>query len=209
MNITGIELLNKTEIMKTMPNVLFLIIMGVAFLVCLVMFLISIITDDDDFLTPTVVSFLVGLLFVFLSTNLPDKIPTGRYEYEVYVSENADVVQLYKNYEFVECRGDIYTFRDPEVEDGEDSCCDCDKHSYKNECSHHDRVSPENTKKHNHTHKQKHGCIEENSENSKAEVPNEPETPAEDIGNVCDNCNAILEKNDKFCSQCGHKRKEE
>lgn len=214
MNITGIELLHKTEIIETTPNSGLLLLTLVAFAVCLVALLICATTDADCRDAISIICFVilfVGIFSMVLSFIFPDKVPTGRYEYEVYVSENADVVQLYKNYEFVECRGNIYTFRDPEVENDEDSCCDCDKYSYKNECSHHNDVSFEHMKSHNHTHKQKHGCIEENveSENPKAEVPNEPETPAEDIDNVCDNCKSILEENDKFCFQCGHKRKEE
>lgn len=206
MNIAGIELLDKTEITKTMLNDTLLLFTFGVLLVALVAFVICVITDADcsDAIAITCfVCLFAGVLSTVLSFVFPNKVPTGRYEYEVYVSENADVVQLYKNYEFVECRGDIYTFRDPEVKDSEDSYCDCNKHSCKNECSRHDRVSPENTKNHNHT-------LERNveSENKKAEVPNEPETPAEDIDNVCDNCKSILEENDKFCSQCGSERKE-
>ena len=207
MHIAGIELLTKTEIMETIPNKVFLVLMGVALAVALVSFIIAAATDTDYDDPPEIlclISFFAGIFFLLFSLAFPNKVPTGRYEYEVYIGENADVSQLYKNYEFVECRGQIYVFRDSEVENCKDFCCNCDKHFYKNECSHRGNVSPENMNRHDHT------CFKENEEpeNPKAETFNEPKAPAEGIDNICDNCKSTLEETDKFCSQCGSERKE-
>ena len=206
MNITGIELLNKIEITKTMPNDTLLLFTFGFFLVALVAFVICVITDADcsDAIAITcLVCLFAGVLSTVLSFVFPNKVPTGRYEYEVYICDDANVVQLYKDYEFVKTRGDIYIFRDPEEKENADSCCDCGKHTSKNtECTH-NNASSECMKNHNHTHSKKNGCKKQH-EGAIAQKNEETVTP---VDNICSNCNSTLEEGDNFCPHCGNKRK--
>lgn len=202
MNIPGIEILNKTEIIETSLNNVSVSITLVLFLFGLIFLLFAIATDEDVFGFMGLTLFALSLLMFILSFVFPNKVPTGRYEYEVYICDDANVVQLYKDYEYVESRGDIYIFRDPEEKEDADFCCDCGKHTSKNtECAHNNNASSECMKKHN--------CKEQPKElvEQEDEVVSVKEnvTP---VDNICSNCNSTLEENDKFCSQCGSERKE-
>ena len=133
MNIPGIEILNKTEIIEESLNnglgsiAIILVLFGLVFL------LIASVTDEDGLGFAGLTMFALALLMLVFSGVFPDKNPTGRYEYELFVSDEADVSQLCEEYEIVEVRGKIYIVRDFEPATAIDSCCKSNAHSHKDD----------------------------------------------------------------------------
>lgn len=116
MNIEGIEILNKIEIVKTVfPGwVGWITLIG-----CIIVFLIGIIfaiKERDG--SWVIIAFFINILFVFMMIIFGDvnqkKVPTGRYRYEVTMSDDVNFKEVYEKYELVETRGEIFVFEDKE-----------------------------------------------------------------------------------------------
>lgn len=213
MNIPGIEILNKTEIIEKSLNNGLLSITIILILFGLICLLIASATDEDGFGFTGLIIFAFALLTLIFSVAFPDKNPTGRYEYELLVSDEADkadVRQLYEEYEIVESRvasyfiGDIYIVRDLEPETATDSCCSCNTHSHRDSavnCYHQKNVSLECREE----------CRFQKQENDleQESIKIEEElTIVKTAENVCIICNTSLNEEDNFCPHCGNKRKE-
>lgn len=202
MNIPGVEILNKTEIMDMTLNPVCLVVISLACIIALLFIFIGLVSSDEDIILGCPLFVLIAFVFFLLGAIFSKEEPTGRYEYEVYICDDANVVQFYKDYEYVESRGDIYIFRDPEEKEDADSCCNCGKHTSKNtECAHNNNASSECMKKHN--------CKEQPKElvEQEDDVVSVKETVTP-VDNICSNCNSTLEEGDNFCPHCGNKRKE-
>lgn len=112
----GIEVLNKVEItQEKFPEWL-----GPA---CALMILIGVITGMIvSVFVRDAAGILAGLalgLFCCIPTLLIGKgctkeVPTGRYRYEVTISDTANFKEIYEKYDVVEQRGDIYVLEEKE-----------------------------------------------------------------------------------------------
>lgn len=114
--IEGMEILNKVEIMQEeFPEWLEP--------ACVLIMLIGVITGiivsafARDF-AGMLAGFALGL-FCCIPTLLIGKecmkeVPTGRYRYEVTISDTANFKEIYEKYDIVEQRGDIYVLEEKE-----------------------------------------------------------------------------------------------
>lgn len=118
MNMSGIEILKQTEIMDIHPNTVALIIvciLSVLAIVCAktISFYRNKYEESPDiFRWVGVISLSVAIFALLGSFAFPDKRPTGRYEYEVLIDDSVSIKEVYKNYEIVNEKGDIYILRD-------------------------------------------------------------------------------------------------
>lgn len=220
MNIPGIEILNKTEIIEESLNNGLVVMTLTLFLFGLIFLLFASATDEDGLGFTGLILFALALLMLVISGVFPDKNPTGRYEYELLVSDEADVRQLYEEYEIVEvrvashCYSKIYIVRDFEPETSTDSCCNCNTHSHRDSaviCPHHKNVFFDCQKEHNPSNREACSYQKENvleKENPETEPIEKEQAIFETTKNVCIICNTFLNEEDNFCPHCGNKRKE-
>jgi len=132
--IHGMEVLKKTEIttMQLAKNGWIPLILGLTVAVLFIVLAIIVarieIRDWCKIETwwPTVLSFaaIVPLIAGFhFYTKAYVEVPTGRYEYEVLISDASTMKEVYEQYEVVGSKGEIYIVRDREVADNVCSGC--------------------------------------------------------------------------------------
>lgn len=110
------EILNKTEIMERTgftPNIS-LILFGVIIAI-LIILLIAGTIDFNDFafglkMSTFALMIMMGVEFLIES----ELVPSGRYQYEVIISEDYPAIDLYEDYKVVEQRGKIWVIEDKE-----------------------------------------------------------------------------------------------
>ena len=114
--IEGIDILNKTEIM-TSPSwgLIFVVVGGLLIVIGLVLLA----NGANDGCGPM---FVFGLFACVLSACLiisalvnTNKIPTGRYRYEVTIDDSVSFLDLQEKYDVIEQNGKIWTLEDKEV----------------------------------------------------------------------------------------------
>lgn len=107
-------ILNKTEIFETVSPEWFLPTIIIVPIVIIVFgALLAIAVGDGDILFFTCVVAIAAVFAICAgSEHNSKKEPTGRYEYEVTLSDDASFTDIIKEYDFVEQRGDIYVLRD-------------------------------------------------------------------------------------------------
>ena len=108
----GVEILNRTEIMKSAWSwdvfwVFFLIFAGIGLLVG---FFVGL--DRYEILADTIVGVVVGAIIGAVirgSLACTITVPTGTYEYQVIISEDVNFVEFNEKYEIIKQEGKIYT----------------------------------------------------------------------------------------------------
>lgn len=115
MNIEGIEILNKTEIIEAaFPSwATWTMIIG-SLLFVLGGFLFSIIDDDAWLAFGIVVALLLVLVMSIIGFMCEGEVHTGRYRYEVLMSDDVNFKEVYEKYKLIETRGEIFVFEDKE-----------------------------------------------------------------------------------------------
>lgn len=110
----GVEILNQTEIMKTVWSAeIFLITFSVCLLLGLVLGIARGLVEHDILVNITVglICGLVvgGLIGLLLGGGGTKKMPTGTYEYQVTISDEVNLNEFLKKYEIISQEGKIYT----------------------------------------------------------------------------------------------------
>ena len=115
MNIEGIEILNKIEIVETVfPNWIgWIVLIGSLFFVFGGL-LLAIMDDNSWFALGIVIALIFDLLMVMIGDTCKKEIYTGHYRYEVTVSDDVNFKEIHTKYELVETRGEIFVFEDKE-----------------------------------------------------------------------------------------------
>ena len=107
----GIEILNKTEIMK--PTI-FVGILFVGLIVGIILLLVGVVSDFN------VISILGGAIsficIILNATPLADEQPTGKYKYQVLIDETVSMTDFYEKYEVIDKEGQIWTIKEKENE---------------------------------------------------------------------------------------------
>lgn len=113
----GIDILNTEEILKTpewIENVLNISI--IALCVCLFLAIFSAINKENRILIFSEIMVVISGIFIIVFAILysANEKPTGRYRYEATIDESVSITEVYKNYNVVEQRGDIWVLEDKE-----------------------------------------------------------------------------------------------
>lgn len=110
---SGINVLNVTQIMESPSWATLLIVFGV---ICLLIFISLIVTSFQFekimpviigciFLVVSLISFRIGIQYL-------GTVPTGKYKYEVTIDKDVSFTELNSKYNIIEQRGDIYVLED-------------------------------------------------------------------------------------------------
>ena len=116
---TGINILNKTAIMEyTCEQNIFCAVLLIAWCVSAILVIIGLICDSK---WSTIIG---GILFLITciatcTVDLEKSKNTCRYKYEVTIDENVLFTEVYKKYDVVKQKGDIWVLKDKEVNKNE------------------------------------------------------------------------------------------
>ena len=111
----GIEILAQTEIMETAYVIQYLTVcFTVLMIVGVIVFFVSLVVDNEFFVTYGGVQTMLGAIVAFVCLLLSDVItePTGRYEYQVTIGDNVSITEFYEKYEVIDQNGKIWTIRE-------------------------------------------------------------------------------------------------
>ena len=112
---TGINILNKTEIMEysNTQNV----IITVAFAICiisLVMLLISFATLHDSLAISGIILVIVSFVIILITFGVGKIHHTGRYKYRATIDKTVPITEVYKKYDVIKQKGDLWVLKDKE-----------------------------------------------------------------------------------------------
>ena len=109
----GITILNQTEVMEPTPLTVtvVVILMIIAAISCIAFFIVDYIMSSITCPVILGIISISSLVSVLIISILSPKHLTG-YKYEVTIDENVSMKEVYKRYEIVEQRGDIWVLRD-------------------------------------------------------------------------------------------------
>ena len=111
----GINILNKTEIMEyTYAQHIFFAVLIIVWCVSAILVIISFICDSKWSIIIGGILFLITYI-VIGAADLEKSKNTGRYKYEATIDENVPFTEVYKKYDVVKQKGDIWVLRDKEV----------------------------------------------------------------------------------------------
>ena len=111
---TGINILNKTEIMEyTYEQNIFFAVLLIIWIISAMLIVIGLICS---FKWPVIIG---GILFLtsyitMCTVDLEKSKNTGRYKYEATIDENVSFTEIYKKYDVVKQKGDIWVLKDKE-----------------------------------------------------------------------------------------------
>ena len=125
--LNGIEVLNKVELMDTMYNKTWENItsfFGHAFVILLILMIIVLLIDKYTSIEihligsivcllgiASIMLFLVSCVAVVVTSK---EIPTGKYQYQVTISDNVSMVEFNEKYDVISVEGKIYTIVEKE-----------------------------------------------------------------------------------------------
>ena len=113
----GINILNKTAIMEyTYEQHIFFAVLIIIWCISAILVIIGLICD---FKWPVIIS---GILFLITciatcTVDLEKSKNTGRYKYEATIDKDVPFTEVYKKYDVVKQKGDIWVLKDKEVEE--------------------------------------------------------------------------------------------
>lgn len=119
--LNGIEILNKVELVKTVNNK----INGTAIVVLFILLLIStafaLIFISNDVEMGVTISVICMAVFgiamitcVIIDESLSKQVPTGKYEYQVTISDDVSMTEFNERYEVIKVEGKIWTIVEKE-----------------------------------------------------------------------------------------------
>lgn len=112
--IEGITILNQTEIM-VQPDWCYR--WGGIWLILFVISLYMLFNNRDFPVWLCGMSAIIAIIsfaWIVVIINWRETEPTGRYKYEVTIDESVDFIDIYKNYDVIEQRGQIWVLEDKE-----------------------------------------------------------------------------------------------
>ena len=113
----GINILNQTEIMEyTCEQNIFYSVLVIVLFISAILFVIGLV---GSFKWPGIIG---GILFLITSiiigtVNVEKSKNTGRYKYEVTIDDDVPFTEIYKKYDVVKQKGDIWVLKDKEVKE--------------------------------------------------------------------------------------------
>lgn len=113
----GINILNQTEITEyTCEQNIFYSVLVIVLSISAILFVIGL---AGSFKWPGIIG---GILFLITSitigtVNVEKSKHTGRYKYEATIDKNVSFTEVYKKYDVVKQKGDIWVLRDKEVKE--------------------------------------------------------------------------------------------
>ena len=114
---TGINILNKTEIMEyTYEQHIFFAVLIIVWCISAMLIVIGIICS---FKWPVIISgflFLISCITMCI-VDLEKSKNTGRYKYEATIDKDVPFTEVYKKYDVVKQKGDIWVLKDKEIKE--------------------------------------------------------------------------------------------
>ena len=113
----GINILNKTEIMEyTYEQNIFFAVLIIVWCISAILVIIGLICDSE---WSTIISGILFLItcIVIGTVDLEKSKNTGRYKYEATIDKDVPFTEVYKKYDVVKQKGDIWVLKDKEVEE--------------------------------------------------------------------------------------------
>ena len=115
----GINILNKTAIMEyTCAQHIFFAVLLIAWCVSAILVIIGLICDSKWSTIIGGILFLITCI-VIGAVDLEKSKNTGRYKYEATIGEDVPFTEVYKKYDVVKQKGDIWVLKDKEVNKNE------------------------------------------------------------------------------------------
>ena len=114
---TGINILNKTEIMEyTYEQNIFFAVLLIVWIISAMLIVIGFICSCK---WPVIIG---GILFLITSivigaVDLEKSKNTGRYKYEATIDKDVPFTEVYKKYDVVKQKGDIWVLKDKEIKE--------------------------------------------------------------------------------------------
>lgn len=110
---SGINVLNTTQIMGSPSWAALLIVFGI---LCLCIFIVLSLTSlKINKLMPAIIGcilLVISLISFRIGIQYLGTVPTGKYKYEVTIDENVSFTELNSKYNIIEQRGSIYVLED-------------------------------------------------------------------------------------------------
>ena len=113
----GINILNKTAIMEyTCAQHIFFAVLLIAWCISAILVIIGFICDSKWSTIIGGILFLISYI-TMCTVNLEKSKNTGRYKYEATIDKDVPFTEVYKKYDVVKQKGDIWVLKDKEVEE--------------------------------------------------------------------------------------------
>ena len=111
---TGINILNKTEIMEyTYEQHIFFAVLIIVWCISAILVIIGLICESKR---STIIGGILFLItnIVIGAADLEKSKNTGRYKYEATIDKDVPFTEVYKKYDVVKQKGDIWVLKDKE-----------------------------------------------------------------------------------------------
>lgn len=111
----GINILNQTEIMEyTCEQNIFYSVLVIVLFISAILFVIGLV---GSFKWSGIIGGILFLITIITigTVNVEKSKNTGRYKYEVTIDDDVPFTEIYKKYDVVEQKGDIWVLKDKEV----------------------------------------------------------------------------------------------
>ena len=113
----GINILNKTEIMEyTYEQNIFFAVLLIIWIISAMLIVIGIICSSEWTVIVGGILFLISNI-TMCTVDLEKSKNTGRYKYEATIDEDVPFTEVYKKYDVVKQKGNIWVLKDKEVEE--------------------------------------------------------------------------------------------
>lgn len=111
---TGVEILNATEIIDFAfsTEIAIIILIGNLVLANLIAFILmqtSVPKDKSWFIILNLIGCFLGIVTGYAVAQDAEKVPTGKYEYQVIINENVKLNEFLESYVIIKQEGKIYT----------------------------------------------------------------------------------------------------
>ena len=114
---TGINILNKTEIMEyTYEQNIFFAVLFIVWIISAMLIVIGLICESK---WSTIIGGILFLItnIVIGAVDLEKSKNTGRYKYEATIDKDVPFTEVYKKYDVVKQKGDIWVLKDKEIKE--------------------------------------------------------------------------------------------
>ena len=109
--LNGIEVLDKVELMDTVYNKVIsniALTLAIIIIICLLVSFLLAMLDNMGFMLPLGLGILLLVLFVpsiLIKEATSKQVPTGKYQYQVTISDNVSMVELNERYDVISVEG--------------------------------------------------------------------------------------------------------
>ena len=114
---TGINILNKTAIMEyTCAQHIFFAVLLIVWIISAILVVIGIICSSEWTVIVGGILFLISNI-TMCTVDLEKSKNTGRYKYEATIDKDVPFTEVYKKYDVVKQKGDIWVLKDKEIKE--------------------------------------------------------------------------------------------